>query len=178
LPGHDEIGTVDAIERRMTSLDNPNPFEKGSSMPNDLLQPPAEPTAERQAGVRQPRSSRRLPRRAKLVGVSIAAVSTLFAVGAQPAFASWQAAYTWTSATLRDCYHPSKAAQPGTTCTAKTLMPSNTNLHIICQHAGETIDGDPVWDYVDTPYGQGYVTDAYVHTGYANWIPGVDVCNY
>ncbi|MDQ1743855.1 MAG: hypothetical protein QOE23_2194 [Pseudonocardiales bacterium] len=123
-------------------------------------------------------SRRSLRRAAKLSAVAATAAASVLTIGAQPAFASWQAAYTWTTVTLRDCYHPSKAAQPSTSCTAITVLPTNTNLHIICQHSGQTIDGDPVWDYVDTPYGQGYVTDAYVRTGYANWIPGVDVCNY
>ena len=128
---------------------------------------------------RQTRSPRRHWRKAaKVTAIAATATASLLTVGAQPAFASWHAGYTWTSVTLRDCYHPTKAAQPSTSCTAKVVLPPNTNLHIICQHSGQTIDGNPVWDYVDTAYGQGYVTDAYVRTGYANWIPGVDVCIY
>jgi hypothetical protein len=104
---------------------------------------------------------------------------TVLAVGATPALASWQTANIGNSAvSLRDCYHPQKAAQPSQDCTFIKYVPAGTTVHIVCQHSGQNIYGDPVWDYISYSGGEGYVADYYVNTGYANWIPGVDVCNY
>lgn len=122
---------------------------------------------------------RRRGRLARRVVIGATVTAGVLAIAAQPAFASWQPVNIGgTSVTLRDCYHPSKAAQPSQSCTAIATVPAGTSVHLICQHAGQNIGGDAVWDYVDTPQGQGYVSDYYVYTGYANYVPGVDYCSY
>jgi hypothetical protein len=48
------------------------------------------------------------------------------------------------------------------------------HLAIACQIEGPAVQGNTVWDYV--PAKQGYVTDAFVDSGWASWIPGVPKC--
>jgi hypothetical protein len=127
-----------------------------------------------------PKKQRRLAMRVTAAaGLTVAAVGAALAMSAAPAMASWQSANIGNSAvSLRDCYHPSKAPQPSQSCTFLKYVPAGTAVHIVCQHSGQNIYGDPVWDYISYSGGEGYVADYYVYTGYANWIPGVDVCNY
>jgi len=40
----------------------------------------------------------------------------------------------------------------------------------------QDIYGDNLWDYVVTSVGEGFMSDYYVNTGYAGWIPGIDLC--
>jgi hypothetical protein len=109
---------------------------------------------------------------------AVGAFGVTFAV-ASPAQASWHSATVGGSGVnVRDCYHPTKAYQPSTSCTYQTTLGAGTSVHIICQHSGENIGGDSVWDYVSYNGGEGYVADYYIYTGYNSWIPGVDVCNY
>jgi hypothetical protein len=111
--------------------------------------------------------------------LTAATVAALLAGPAAPAQASWfSASIGGTAVSLRDCYHPTKAAQPSQSCTFIKTVPAGTAVHIICQHSGQNIYGDPVWNYIQYGGGEGYVADYYVNTGHANWIPGVDVCNY
>jgi hypothetical protein len=112
-------------------------------------------------------------------GLALAGISAAVVMNAAPAMASWQAASIGNSdVSLRDCYHPSKAAQPSQSCTFIKYVPAGTTVHIVCQHSGQDIYGDAVWDYISYSGGEGYVADSYVYTGYTNWIPGVDVCSY
>jgi hypothetical protein len=122
---------------------------------------------------------RRTLRRGAMAAAAAVAVGLSTLVGASPAHASWYGATVGNSGVnVRDCYHPSKAPQPGTSCTYQTFLGSGTGVHIVCQHSGDNIGGDNVWDYVTYNGGEGYVADYYIYTGYSNWIPGVDVCNY
>ncbi|WKU04444.1 hypothetical protein [Micromonospora sp. HUAS LYJ1] len=57
-------------------------------------------------------------------------------------------------------------------------MPAGTAAHIICQHSGQDIYGDLVWNYISYSGEEGHVAHYCTCTGYANWIRGVDVCNY
>lgn len=127
-----------------------------------------------------PKKQRRLTKRVTAAAsLTVAAVSAALAMSAAPAMASWQSANIGnTAVSLRDCYHPTKAPQPSQDCTFLKYVPAGTAVHIVCQHSGQNIYGDPVWDYISYSGGEGYVADYYVYTGYANWIPGVDVCNY
>jgi hypothetical protein len=113
-----------------------------------------------------------------VAGLALAGAG-LLALNPAPALASWQAATIGnTAVSLRDCYHPAKAAQPSQSCTFLKTVPAGTAVHIVCQHSGQNIYGDPVWDYISYSGGEGYVADYYVYTGYTSWIPGVDGCNY
>ena len=47
-------------------------------------------------------------------------------------------------------------------------------VSISCQVGGESIQGTTVWDYVDAK--GGFVSDAYVRTGYDGFVPGVKRC--
>ncbi|MFG1901143.1 SH3 domain-containing protein [Micromonospora carbonacea] len=126
-----------------------------------------------------PRTGGRLRRAATAATLAAGTAAALLTVTTGPAQASWYSASIGnTAVTLRDCYHPSKAAQPSQSCTAIKTVPAGTPVHIICQHSGQSIYGDPVWNYISYSGGEGYVADYYTYTGYANWIPGVDVCNY
>jgi hypothetical protein len=125
-----------------------------------------------------------IPTRARRV-VSALALMLCFGVvavaaSASPAQASWRAATTGSSGvTIRDCFHPT-LQQPSTSCTYVTFVPANTPVRIVCQHSGQNIYGDPVWDYIVWEGGpgrpEGYAADYYINTTYPNWIPGVDVC--
>ncbi|MEU1606392.1 hypothetical protein [Micromonospora matsumotoense] len=126
-----------------------------------------------------PRTGGRLRRVATAATLAAGTAAALLTVTTGPAQASWYGANIGnTAVTLRDCYHPSKAPQPSQSCTAIKTVPAGTAVHIICQHSGQDIYGDPVWNYISYSGGEGYVADYYTYTGYANWIPGVDVCNY
>jgi hypothetical protein len=125
-----------------------------------------------------PRTAGRLRRTATATALAAGTAAALLTVTTGAAQASWYGASISSSVTLRDCYHPSKAPQPSQSCTAIKTVPGGTPVHIICQHSGQNIYGNPVWNYISYSGGEGYVADYYTNTGYANWIPGVDVCNY
>ncbi|OLR92258.1 hypothetical protein [Actinokineospora bangkokensis] len=106
-------------------------------------------------------------------------------VGATGASASPAGAQSWHEAsvgggnsggavTLRDCYHPTQT--PTTSCGPVASVPTGTVVHVVCQAGGQNIYGNAVWDYVVTPYGEGYMADYYLFTGYDGWIPSVDRC--
>lgn len=108
-----------------------------------------------------------------------AAMATgIVAVDATAANAGWKAARVWPDAgvTVRDCYHPVVHWPPSTDCTKVTLLPKGYIVYIVCQHYGQVIQGDEVWDYVVTDRGEGYAADAWIDTGGLKWIPGMDVC--
>lgn len=64
---------------------------------------------------------------------------------------------------------------PGTSFAIKTWLAEGTAIGIECQSLnGTSVNGTTIWDYLPA-YG-GYVTDAYVLTGYDGPIPGVPVC--
>ncbi|HCT80666.1 MAG TPA: hypothetical protein DGT23_29685 [Micromonosporaceae bacterium] len=116
----------------------------------------------------------------RLVLALMVAAAALFAT-AVPAQASWYAATvgSWTPSpgvSLRDCYHPSVNLPPNTGCTFVKSIPAGTSVRIVCQRAGQSIFSNNVWDYVVYPGGEGFVSDYYMNTGYANWIPGIDIC--
>lgn len=86
------------------------------------------------------------------------------------------------SPALRDCYHPSKQPYPNQNCTLINYLARGSTVTLVCQTAGQTIGNDSYWDYVQTGYGYGYVTDEYVNNPYAPNPPfrdaSVPLCNY
>uniref|UniRef100_UPI003F49646B hypothetical protein n=1 Tax=Amycolatopsis sp. CA-096443 TaxID=3239919 RepID=UPI003F49646B len=70
-------------------------------------------------------------------------------------------------------HHP---PAPSQNCTKITTVAPGTPAHVVCQTAGQDIYGDNLWDYVVTSVGEGFMSDYYVNTGYAGWIPGIDHC--
>jgi hypothetical protein len=125
----------------------------------------------------------RIPK--KLAGRGVAACSVtaaLVTMAATPAHASWQAATTGASGVnIRDCYHPTVQLPPSTNCTLRVAVPAHTGVRIVCQAAGQSIDGNPVWDYVVWEGGpgrpEGFASDYYIDTGSPSWIPGIDICH-
>lgn len=110
-------------------------------------------------------------------GVAAAAGATLIATTAT-AQASWYTAYVGSSGVnVRDCYHPTVQLPPSTNCTLQTYLNPGTGVHIVCQRSGQNIGGDAVWDYITYPGGEGLAADYYINTGYASWIPGIDICS-
>jgi plastocyanin len=63
---------------------------------------------------------------------------------------------------------------PSTSGAVVTSIPEGTQVGIECQTTGTTVEGTNIWDFLPS-YG-GYVTDAYVNTGYDGTIPGVPQC--
>jgi uncharacterized protein YraI/plastocyanin len=63
---------------------------------------------------------------------------------------------------------------PSTSGAVLTSIPEGTQVGIECQTTGTTVEGTNIWDFLPS-YG-GYVTDAYVNTGYDGTIPGVPQC--
>jgi hypothetical protein len=63
---------------------------------------------------------------------------------------------------------------PGTGYGIVKWLAEGTAVGIDCQTTGTTVNGTNIWDYV--PGHGGYVTDAYVLTGYDGFIPGVPQC--
>jgi hypothetical protein len=129
---------------------------------------------------RAPRPPRRWTTRRRVAvatTVAVAAMGAGFAT-AHPALASWQLATVGNSGVnVRDCYHPTVQLPPSTNCTYQAALSAGTSVHIVCQRAGQNIGGDSVWDYVTYPGGEGFAADYYIYTGYANWIPGIDICS-
>jgi hypothetical protein len=65
-------------------------------------------------------------------------------------------------------------AEPERAATRAAWLPEGATVTIECQTHGELVDGTDVWDRIEDP--PGYVLDAYMKTGYADWIPGVPLC--
>jgi hypothetical protein len=63
---------------------------------------------------------------------------------------------------------------PSTSGSIVTSIPEGTQVGIECQTTGTTVDGTNIWDFL--PAHGGYVTDAYVLTGYDSFIPGMPMC--
>ena len=63
---------------------------------------------------------------------------------------------------------------PGTGFGIVKWLAEGTAVGIDCQTTGTTVNGTNIWDYL--PGHGGYVTDAYVLTGYDGLIPGVPQC--
>lgn len=63
---------------------------------------------------------------------------------------------------------------PGTGYAVKGWLAEGTSVGISCQTTGTTVNGTNIWDYLPG-YG-GYVTDAFVLTGYDGFIPGMPMC--
>jgi hypothetical protein len=118
-----------------------------------------------------------------LAACSVAAA--LVAIGATPASASWYGATTGgTGANIRDCYHPTVNLPPNTSCTFRASVAAWTGVRIVCQRQGQSVSGyygtTDLWDYVVWEGGsgrpEGFASDANINTGYAYWIPGIDIC--
>jgi hypothetical protein len=108
---------------------------------------------------------------------AVGAAGTILVGHVTAASASWDGATVGGSGVnVRDCYHPSVHLPPSTSCTYQTNLSAGTGVHIVCQRAGQNISGDPVWDYVVYSGGEGFAADYYINTGYASWIPGIDIC--
>lgn len=150
----------------------------GSTDPSPGQSEPAASTAAAQpTRALRPERRRTARRRAALIiTVTLAAAGAGLAT-AHPALASWFTATVGNSGVnIRDCYHPSVHLPPSTNCTYQTALGRGTSVHIVCQRAGQDIGGDNVWDYVTYSGGEGFAADFYLNTGYANWIPGIDIC--
>lgn len=121
---------------------------------------------------------RRMPRRRTAAALTLAlATAGAGVVMADPALASWYPASVGSSGVnVRDCYHPTVHLPPSTSCTYQAALGAGTGIHIVCQRAGQNINGDNVWDYVTYSGGEGYAADYYIYTGYSSWIPGIDIC--
>jgi uncharacterized protein YraI len=70
-------------------------------------------------------------------------------------------------------------AGPSTSTTALTVLATGTQVRISCQAYGTTVTNtrgftSNLWDYL--PAYSGYVSDAYMATGYDYRIPGVPLC--
>jgi len=63
---------------------------------------------------------------------------------------------------------------PSTSGSILNWLAEGTSIGISCQTTGTTVNGTNIWDYLPG-YG-GYVTDAYVLTGYDGFIPGMPMC--
>ena len=63
---------------------------------------------------------------------------------------------------------------PSTSGAILGWLAEGTSVGIECQTTGTTVNGTNIWDYLPA-YG-GYVTDAYVLTGYDGFIPGMPMC--
>jgi hypothetical protein len=120
-----------------------------------------------------PRNKKRLIRVLSVTGTA----GAVLAGTVTAAQASWYTAYVGSSGVnVRDCYHPSVNLPPSTSCTYQATLGSGTQVHIVCQRAGQNIGGDNVWDYVTYSGGEGFAADYYINTGYSSWIPGIDIC--
>lgn len=65
-------------------------------------------------------------------------------------------------------------AEPTTDSARIGWLAEGEVVSIECQIRGELVDGTEVWDYV--PSAGGYVSDAYVVTGYDGFVPGAARC--
>lgn len=63
---------------------------------------------------------------------------------------------------------------PNTTSTILGSVAAGASVGISCQTNGTSVLGTTIWDFLPS-YG-GYVTDAYMYTGYDGFIPGMPMC--
>lgn len=141
------------------------------------------PSAMEHDGTPSARAGRSRRRRGLLLGLAAAgaAVATL-AVGT-PAFATTNVSIWNADANVRDCYHPAQP-YPSTSCAPQTTLEAGLGVRLVCQYAGQTVSGDPYWDYVLYPAtsrhgaGEGYVSDSLVYTGYGSRDPQVPICTW
>ncbi|UQA57302.1 SH3 domain-containing protein [Polyangium aurulentum] len=63
---------------------------------------------------------------------------------------------------------------PSTSGTIVGSVAEGTSVGIECQVNGTLVGSTTIWDYLPA-YG-GYVTDAYVYTGYDGFVPGMPIC--
>jgi hypothetical protein len=66
-------------------------------------------------------------------------------------------------------------AEPNTTSAHVASLAEGQMVTIACQIAGEMRDGTEVWDFIDDV--DGYVSDAYLYTGYDGFAPNVKRCD-
>jgi len=64
--------------------------------------------------------------------------------------------------------------KPTSQSAAIKVLPEGTKATITCQITGQSISGNAVWNFLGA-YG-GYVSDAFLYTGYDGFIPGVPKC--
>lgn len=64
--------------------------------------------------------------------------------------------------------------EPNTTSRIVGSVTEGMSLGISCQTNGHSVLGTTIWNYV--PAYNGYVTDAYVYTGYDSFVPGMPMC--
>ena len=63
---------------------------------------------------------------------------------------------------------------PNTTSAILGSVAAGASVGISCQVNGTSVLGTTIWDYL--PSKNGYVTDAYMYTGYDGFIPGMPIC--
>ncbi|AKT40629.1 CHAP domain-containing protein [Chondromyces crocatus] len=63
---------------------------------------------------------------------------------------------------------------PNTSSSIVGVVHAGASVGIECQTTGTVIEGTSIWNFL--PAKGGYVTDAYVYTGYSSFIPGVPRC--
>ena len=149
---------------------------KMQRIPRSAASTAAPAAAQSAQAQRQPRRRTARRRIASAITVTLATTGAGLAMAA-PALASWYPATVGHSGVnVRDCYHPTVHLPPSTNCTYQTTLRPGTGVHIVCQRAGQNINGDNVWDYVTYSGGEGFAADYYIYTGYASWIPGIDIC--
>lgn len=90
-------------------------------------------------------------------------------IGGDEFRATASATVAWTGGSglnVRDA--PSEAGTP------VDWLAEGSKVTIVCQTSGDSVDGNVVWDKLQHP--AGYVSDAFMKTGYADVIPGVPQC--
>jgi hypothetical protein len=126
---------------------------------------------------------RRRSRRGLLLGLAAAGAAAATLAVSTPAFATVNVSIWNANANVRDCYHPWQP-YPNTGCTSQATLEAGLSIRLVCQYAGQTVSGDPYWDYVLYPAtashgaGEGYVSDSLVYTGYASRDSQVPICSY
>ena len=63
---------------------------------------------------------------------------------------------------------------PNTTSAIVGTVSEGQSLGISCQVNGTSVLGTTIWDFI--PAKSGYVTDAYMYTGYDGFVPGMPIC--
>lgn len=69
-----------------------------------------------------------------------------------------------------------RSAPNTTSSIVKQLGSAGTQVHIVCQTTGETINGSNIWDKIDSP-AVGYVADYFVNTGTTGFKSGIPRCD-
>ncbi|MFI0938675.1 hypothetical protein [Streptomyces sp. NPDC021020] len=135
------------------------------------------------------RESRRLAtagrhrRRGLLLGLAAAGAATAVLAVGTPAFATTDVTIWDANANVRDCYHPPQS-YPSTSCAPQATLEAWLPVRLVCQYPGQTVSGDPYWDYVLYPAtsahgaGEGYVSDSLVYTKFGTRDPQVPICTW